>query len=135
MPEIIRRCRFSPYRKGMGPVFQLELWDTGIHDDMGKWIVGYRLTQIGGNSFYCHEKRFVVFEGEDFHCSPLHAIDSDACVESIMGFLTLRIGDTDREYFANYNEVQREFRDTHAEALNCEVQRRFCDEEGRVRNA
>jgi hypothetical protein len=117
----------------MGPVFQLELWDTFIHDDMGKCIVGYHLTQIDQSAFA--GRKLVLFYGEDFHCSPLHAIDSDACVESVMGFLCLRPGDTDREYFADYTAQQLEFCDQHAEALNCEVQRRFCDEEGRVRNA
>ena len=91
MPEIIRRCRFTPYRKGMGPVFQLELWDTFIHDDMGKCIVGYHLTQIDQSAFA--GRKLVLFYGEDFHCSPLHAIDSDACVESVMGFLCLRPGE------------------------------------------
>jgi hypothetical protein len=110
----------------MGPVFHLAIWDTHCHVG-GKWVLGYRLTQAHNGDIT------LLFEGEDFYCSPLHAIDSDACMESIMGFLCLRPGDTDREYFANYNEVQREFRDTHAEALSCEVQRRFCDQNGRVR--
>jgi len=35
------------------------------------------------------------------------------------------LGDTDREYFAEYTEVQREFRDEHAEALAAEVLWRF----------
>ena len=134
MPEIIRRCRFSPYRKGMGHVFQLELWDT--HRMIGnKCRLGYRLTLIRSNAKRREDRRQVIFEGEDFGCSPLHAIDSDACVESIMGFLCLRPGDTDAEYFKDYTDWQKDFCDQDAEALNCEVQRRFCDEEGRVRNA
>lgn len=27
--EILRRVRFSPYRKGMGPTFSLTTWNTG----------------------------------------------------------------------------------------------------------
>ena len=111
----LRTVRFSPYRKGCGPTFTLETWDTGNHDSYGKWIVGYRLRSQGKT----------IFEGEDFCCSPMHAIDSDEAIASLMAFLTLRPGDTDREYFANYTPAQLEFCDQHAEMLACEVQSRF----------
>jgi hypothetical protein len=89
--------------------------------------VGYRLTMRDRG------RRTVLFEGDDFGCSPRHAIDSDATVEGIMGFLTLRPGDTDAEYFADYTQAQLDHCARHAEALSCEVQARFCDEDGRVR--
>lgn len=44
-----------------------------------------------------------------------------------MSFLTLRPGDTDSDYFKDYNETQKEFCAQHAESLACEVQNRFCD--------
>src|SRR2546427_812398 len=82
---------FRPYRKGMGPTFSLTMWDTGRRNSLGKWLLGYSLTM--------HDKytgpgcspsfRTVLFEGQDYGCSPLHAIDSDASVEGLMSFLTL----------------------------------------------
>lgn len=30
--DILRRVRFSPYRKGAGPVFRLTVWDTNYTD-------------------------------------------------------------------------------------------------------
>ena len=42
-----------------------------------------------------------------------------------MGFLTLRKGDTDAEYFENYSQEQTEFSEAHAESLGCEVYNRF----------
>jgi hypothetical protein len=121
MKDIIRRVRFTPYRKGMGPTFTLTMWDTGRMDTGapaiqaagrtgygGKWLVGYRLTMRQGG------RRTVLFQGEDFGCSPLHAIDSDAAVVGIMAFLTLRPGDTDREYFESYTTVQLDYCQEHA---------------------
>ena len=72
-------------------------------------------------------KNTVLFEGEDFGCSPMHAIDSDETLAGIMGFLTLRPGDTDPEYFEGYTEAQLDYCSQHAEALACEVSRRFGD--------
>lgn len=116
MRELIRECRFSPYR-GKGPHYTLRLYDTGRSRD-GKYQLAYELRQ--------HKtKTTVLFTGNDFYCSPLHAIDSDETVRSLMSFLTLRIGDTDLEYFDSYTDVQKEFRDSHAESLSAEVANRF----------
>ena len=101
----------------MGPSFSLALYDLNCMRD-GKHCLGYRLSSAGKT----------IFEGSDFYCSPLHAIDSDDCVKALMGFLTLKPGDTDREYFANYTEAQMEFANQHSEALACEIDNRFGDE-------
>lgn len=128
--DVIRRCRFTPYANGKGPSFGLIVWDTGRVDTRhltGKSVLGYRLTQCTP----CANKTFAVrtlFEGEDFACSPMCVIDSDECVASLMGFLTLRPGDTDAEYFANYTEAQLDFASQHAEALGMEVMNRFGEE-------
>jgi hypothetical protein len=113
--EVIRRCRFTPYRKGMGPCFTLTIWDTYRTDSYGKSCLGYRLTARGQ----------VVFEGEDFYCPGGVAIDSDSCVASLMGFLTLKPGDTDSDYFAAYTEEQMAYCDSHAESLAMAVYDRF----------
>lgn len=112
---ILRRCRFSPYRKGAGPRFDLLTWDTGRLDARGQTVIGYRLSSGGA----------VIFEGEDFAGSPMHSDDSDGCVRSLMTFLTLRPGDTDADYFDGYTDAQFAFCDHHAEALSSEVMRRF----------
>jgi hypothetical protein len=102
----------------MGPRFALTLWDTGRVIG-GKCQLGYRLTQSENGQLR------TLFEGEDFCASPLHPIDSDETVEALMGFLTLRPGDTDAEYFEGYTPEQLAFCQEQAEALTCEVEARF----------
>jgi len=89
--------------------YRLKTWDTGKVDSMGKYIVGYSFTRVSDG--------VVIFTGEDFHCSPCHAIDSNEVLRSILGFLTLRPGDTDAEYFSEYNRVQMDFAENEAEYL------------------
>jgi hypothetical protein len=83
--------------------------------DMQRQLLGYELKQDG----------VVLFYGQDFGCSPIDPIDSDRCVAAIMGFLTLRPGDTDADYFTEYTASQLAFTRDHAEDLRCEVMRRF----------
>src|SRR3990167_5198674 len=118
--DILRRVRITPYRKGQGPTFALTTWDTGRTID-NKSLLGYRLTMRAGDL----KGSKIIFEGEDFGCSPMHGIDSDEAVESIMCFLTIQPGDTDPEYFANYTPAQLEYCGQHAEALSGEVRARF----------
>ena len=118
--DIIRRCRFAPYRKGMGPTFSLTMWDTGRVTADHRTVVGYELKMSGK----------VLFSGEDFYPSLSESIDGDAAVASLMTFLTLRPGDTDSDYFANYTADQMSYAETHAESLSCEVLNRF-EKEGR----
>lgn len=98
--DVIRRVRFEGY--------ELVLWDTGRTDEYHKSILGYRLTHPAG---------WAVFEGEDYCCSPMIAIDSDASIRSLLTFLTLRPGDTDSEYFERYTVYQRAWAENEAEAL------------------
>jgi hypothetical protein len=81
----------------------LHTWDTGRIDwtrfGHPAWI-GYEFRDPSGT---------VLFTGSDFHCSPLDADDSDACVRALLGFLSLRPGDTDAEYFAGYTAAQLAF--------------------------
>lgn len=87
--------------------FTLRTWDTN-RTRGGKSMLGYELRDPVGS---------VLFQGEDFGCSPLHAIDSDDALRGILGFLTLRPGDTEREYFADYTEAQMDFATEHGEWL------------------
>jgi hypothetical protein len=117
--EVIRREWFAPYRDGPG--FRLTVWDTR-RTIGGKHRLGYRLALIEPGTI-AH-----LFEGEDFGAPPMYAIDSDQTVAALMGFLTLRPGDTDRDYFANYTPAQLDFCSQHAEALSAEVFARFGDD-------
>jgi hypothetical protein len=95
---------------GLGDTgYVLMLWDTHNVDQMGKSILGY--------AFYAPGDDEPLFEGEDYGASPMHAIDSDESVRGLIGFLTLRPGDTDREYFSGYTERQLDFARGDAEGL------------------
>lgn len=89
-------------------VWRLTTWATERVDRRGQTVIGYRLVSPEG---------VVLFEGEDFCGSPMNADDSDATLRALLGFLTLRPGDTDREYFENYTPAQRAF----AESSECEA--------------
>lgn len=128
--EKIRRCIFRPYRKGFGPYFVLTMTDTFRRDARGQTIIHYQLEQRASvadviDDAFAEPHAFVVFEGDGFTGSPLHSDDSDDCAHALMGFLTLRPGDTDAEYFADYTALQLEFCQQHAESLSAEVDARF----------
>lgn len=102
--DTLRRVRLdSPSGR-----YLLETWEAvngGL--DSGRYRIGYRLADPNGR---------VIFEGEEFRPSPCHAIDSDESLRSLLGFLTLKPGDTDREYFASYTAEQIAF----ATSFDCE---------------
>jgi hypothetical protein len=77
--------------------FRLELFDTYRTDRYGKSVLGYEFYDNGA----------LIFEGEDFHTSPLYCIDGDETVAGLLAFLSLRPGDTDREWFEGYTPEQR----------------------------
>lgn len=67
----------------------LETWDTyQVRDN--KSMIRYELSNSNGA---------ILFAGRDFYCSARVAIDSDECLLSLLGFLTLKPGDTDESYF------------------------------------
>jgi hypothetical protein len=76
--------------------FRLTTWDTGRRDYRGQTKIGYRFCD-GGK---------VIFTGEDFCASPLHADDSPESVHALLGFLSCQPGDTDAEYFKDYTPAQ-----------------------------
>lgn len=76
--------------------FKLETWDTHRTDWRGQTRIGYTLTDNGAE----------VFSGTDFSGSPMHADDADETVAALLSFLSLKPGDTDREYFDDYTPEQ-----------------------------
>lgn len=125
MREIIRQVEMQPLRDGA--VYRLTLWDTGRRDGRGQSKLGYRFERLPEPSTLPQGMEDapavgILFEGEDFVGSPLHADDSDETLAALLGFLTLRKGDTDAEYFADYTETQLAWaRSYAAEVLACEV--------------
>ena len=84
----------------------LRIFDIFKRDSLGKNIISYEF-KVG---------RKVIFSGEDFHCSPCHAVDSLATAYSLLSFLCLKPGDTDKEYFSEYTTEQMEW----ANSSKCE---------------
>ena len=117
--DVLRRVRLTPYRKGAGPTFTLVMYDTHQRDWRGQTKIGYRLAMRE------HGKTVVLFAGEDFTGSPLRSDDDDLTVAALLGFLTLKPGDTDADYFAKYTDAQKAFCDAHAEMLAWESIQRF----------
>lgn len=116
-PEKVRTVHFTPYQKGMGPRFTLHLYDVNATDSAGRYGVGYRLLMGREVVFECLNSEGCAYGH--------HSVDGDAAVRNVMGWLTLRPGDTDAEYFAAYTPEQLEFCSSHAEALQSEVMFRF----------
>lgn len=115
--DYLRRVILSPYLPGKGPKFILTLWETGRQHWRGTSMLRYELKQ----------DREVIFTGDDYSPSPMHCDDSDDSIASLLGFLTVKPGDTDRDYFEDYTERQLQFCAEHAEALSVEAIRRFGD--------
>jgi hypothetical protein len=90
--------------------FTLMTYDAYRTDRMGKSILRYALIDDKTGS--------TIFQGEDFACSPMNAIDSDESLRALLTFLTLRPGDTDAEYFENYTQAQLDFANEHGEILS-----------------
>jgi len=112
--ELLREDTFTPYREGCGPGFTLRTYSTNRNDRRGCEYIAYTLTSS-------EAPESPIFEGADFNAGPCHCIDSDEAINSLMGFLTLRRGDTDADYFENYTAAQLEFSEQHAETLGYEA--------------
>lgn len=76
--------------------FTLRIWDTFTRDWRGQTKLAYELK----------DGRKVIFSGDDISPSSMYAIDSLDTVSAMLGFLTLKPSDTDREYFSKYTSEQ-----------------------------
>lgn len=76
-------------------------------DDEGRIVYSYVLEREG----------VVIFEGSDFQSGCGAPVDYADAARSLMGFLTLREGDTDADYFDRYTPEQIAWRDEYAEGL------------------
>ena len=87
--------------------YRLRLYDVPGRDEAGLWRVGYVFSDPAGR---------VLFSGADVYGHD--AVDSDETVRSIIGWLTLKPGDTDDEYFEKYTPEQMAFAEGPAEQLS-----------------
>lgn len=94
LQEYVKRSKNDdPGRIRWGYVF----WDNGWHSPLN-----------GGTP---------IFAGSDFDV-PDFQDDPKKIVGGILGFLSLRSGDTDADYFLNYTDRQRAWADERAEELS-----------------
>jgi len=115
--DAVRVARFRYASEG---VATLILWDGNGRDDAGRYRIEFRLLweRVGQPI----ETIFDVADG------PFHghvSVDGDKAVVGVMGFLTLRPGDTDADYFDKYTTAQFNWAETYAETISIEVMDRF----------
>lgn len=91
--------------------FELRLYDIHEVDRRGKDLLAYELIDR-------RQEPSRIFAGDDLAVSPLDPIDSDAVATAVLGFLSLRPGDVEPEYFDSYTPAQLEWRDDRAEDLS-----------------
>jgi hypothetical protein len=87
--------------------FRLDLYYAGT--GWGRVRLAYEFRDCGE----------VIFTGDDFYPSPLYTYDGDASIAALLGFLSLRPGDTDRTYFDRYTNRQLAWAYERGEALAC----------------
>jgi hypothetical protein len=88
--------------------FSLLLWDTNTRVASGPQSrLAYQFFHKGN----------LIFQGADYGCSPMHAVDSDETVASLLTFFALRPGDVEREYFKDYSVQQMAFAESYGEEL------------------
>lgn len=67
----------------------------------------------------------VIFSGNDLGCSPMHAPESRENAIALLGFLTVKPGDTDEDYFKDYTPEQLAW----CQSDDCEDLSIFTDED------
>jgi hypothetical protein len=95
--------------------FRLEMYDT-YQTRFGKSVLAYE--------FYHDDE--LIFSGRDYGPSPMHTIDGDESVAGLLAFLSLKPGDTDREYFDDYTPAQLAWARQYGEELACYVEELEC---------
>jgi hypothetical protein len=102
---------FEHIRTWSAEDYRLEVYDT-FQTRYGKTILAYE--------FFHRDD--LIFSGRDYGPSPMHCPDGDESVAGLLAFLALKPGDTDREYFADYNPAQLKFAREHGDNLHCYIE-------------
>ena len=80
--------------------YKLSLQSTCIRDEYDHTKVKYTFKSPNNE---------ILFEGNDFGCPSQIKPESKESAIQLLGFLTLKPGDTDSDYFDNYTEAQLNF--------------------------
>ncbi len=78
----------------------------------------------GNRKYYGYELRYKgtpIFQGSDYSPSPLHGPHSKESIANLLGFLSVKPGDVDPEYFEDYTPDQMRFVTEHGEELSVHV--------------
>jgi len=89
-------------------MFLVELFDMGKLSDPNHQVVGYR--------FWDGDE--LMFEGKDYGVPRGTKLTDGSVVVTLLGFIGLKPGDTDDEYFENYTPKQLEWADQRAEDVS-----------------
>jgi hypothetical protein len=102
VPDPMRHSALLRHVEIKGTECRLYTWDAGYIGSgaFTKDRCGYVLYTTGDE---------VLFTGDDYGCSPMCATDSDDALIGLLGFLTLKPGDTDDDYFDKYTPRQLEW--------------------------
>lgn len=95
--------------------YRLLTWDTNSCSGCYRPRLGY--------AFYQPNIDEPLFVGEDFYVPFNKATDEDSVLRTLLGFLTLRFGDVEFEYFDDYTPEQMDF----VEGLDVEMLRQWSD--------
>jgi hypothetical protein len=78
-----------------------------------------------------HGNKVIFPRGATYCAVPRGAELDDSDARELVGSLfAMRPGDTDDEFFDSYTSEQRAWAEANGEELSCEVQARFCDDNG-----
>ncbi|MGP3916328.1 hypothetical protein [Nonomuraea sp. 10N515B] len=119
--ELPRGWRISSRLLAAWPVdndHQLELWPTGRTED-GRIRWQYRLSR----------QNHTIFTGSDVTSGAgvvFTAAELVCAARTVLAYLTLQEGDTDREYFDAYTSTQIAWRDQYAEELSVHAMDDLC---------
>ena len=93
--------------------FRLELFTTVLTSADDRLTVAYRFWDLSQDTWRARP----VFTGAHWHPSVLHAVDGVESVRGLLGFLSLRPGDVEADYFTSYTPRQLHWREVRAEDL------------------
>ena len=92
--------------------YRLVVYDTGRLEHRGYPELGY---------YFFNRDYELIFHGEEFSVLPGGEYYPERAVNDLLGFLTIKPGDTDDEYFEDYNAKQMHFALNEAEDLSIHV--------------
>ncbi len=99
--------RLRSWRRGPFTLYDLSMTPQGMYDRAGRMKLGYKLTHRGKT----------IFQGTDFGAAYGAGADSNETAGALLGFLSLRPGDTDPEHFEHYTKAQLDFANRYSDEL------------------